>query len=79
MRATWSTVTAAAAPPAVLLRATMILPKSSGRFMRASILTTRSCCSERMAPTGRSWFSLRTALTTWSALMPSDSMACGLR
>ena len=40
----------------------MILPKSSGRSMRASICTTRSCASERIAPTGSSWFSLRTAV-----------------
>jgi hypothetical protein len=57
----------------------MMRPKSSGRCIRASTCTTRSCASERIAPTGRSWFSLRTALTTWSAVMPSDSIAAGLR
>ena len=31
----------------------MMRPKSSGRSMRASICTTRSCSSERTAPTGR--------------------------
>ena len=64
---------------APFLRATMILPNSSGRWMRASIWITRSCSRERMAPSGRSWFSLRTAATTWSAVMPKASMACGFR
>jgi len=61
------------------LRATMIWPKSSGRSMRAAICTTRSCASERTAPTGRSWFSLRTAATTWSVAIPMASMAAGFR
>ena len=61
------------------LRATMMLPKSSGRFMRALICTTRSCSSERMAPMGSSWFSLRTAASTWSTVMPRASIACGRR
>ena len=47
--------------------------------MRAVICTTRSCASERTAPTGMSWFSLRTAVTTWSAVMPSSSIATGFR
>ena len=89
MRATCASVMAvpavpvpAAAPLAAgvpIFRATMMLPKSSGRLMRASIFTTRSCVNERMAPIGKSWFSLRTALTTCSAVTPSDSMACGFR
>ena len=74
MRATCPTVMAAP-----FFRVTMMFAKSSGRFMRASIFTTRSCVSERVAPTGRSWFSRRTALATCSAVMPSDSIACGLR
>ncbi len=57
----------------------MIWPKSSGRSMRAAICTTRSCASERTAPTGRSWFSLRTAVTTWSVVIPIASMAAGFR
>ena len=61
------------------LRATMMLAKSSGRSMRPCTCTTRSCCKERMEPTGRSWFSLETASTTCCALMPSASMACGFR
>jgi hypothetical protein len=74
-RATWSRRIGAPLP----LRATMMRPKSSGRCMRASICTTRSCASERIAPTGRSWFSLRTALATWSGVTPCASSACGLR
>ena len=38
----------------LFLRATMILPKSSGRCMRASIWMTFSCSAERMAPRGKS-------------------------
>ena len=47
--------------------------------MRPCTCTTRSCWMERMEPTGKSWFSLLTASTTCCAVMPSDSMACGLR
>ena len=65
--------------PAKLLRATTISRKSSGRFRRALICTTRSCSFERIEPSGSSWFSLRTAATTWSAPMPSASIAAGLR
>ena len=32
-----------------------------------------------LLPTGKSWFSLRTALTTWSGVMPKASSACGFR
>ena len=73
-RATCSTRTGAP-----FLRATMMRPKSSGRCMRASIWMTRSCSLERMLPTGRSWFSLRTAVTTCSGVIPKDSSACGFR
>jgi hypothetical protein len=59
------------------LRATTMSRKSSGRLSRASICTTRSCSRERMAPRGSSWFSLRTAATTWSMEMPSESIAAG--
>ena len=51
--------------------------KSSGRFRRALIWTTRSWSRERIAPSGSSWFSLRTAATTWSTPMPSASSAAG--
>jgi len=51
-------------------RATMMRPKSCGRSIRASICTTRSCSRERIAPIGSSWFSLRTAATTWSGVRP---------
>ena len=64
------------APP---LRATMLRPKSSGLCSRPAIWITRSCSSERMAPKGKSWFSLRTAVTTWSGEMPKLSSACGFR
>ena len=64
---------------APFLRATMMRPKSSGRCMRASICTTRSCARERMAPSGRSWFSLRTAAATWSGVTPKASSARGSR
>ena len=63
--ASWPSVTAVP-----FLRVTMMRLKSSGRCIRASICTTRSCCGERMVPSGSSWFSLRTALATWSAVMP---------
>ncbi len=63
-RASWPSRTGA--PPRW---ATMMRSKSCGRFMRASICTTRSCSRERMAPSGRSWFSLRTAFTIWSGVM----------
>ena len=72
--ATWPSVMAV--PPR---RATMSCAKSSGRCTRASILTVRSCASDRTAPRGRSWFSVRRALATCSADTPSASMACGLR
>ena len=44
------------------LRATMMRPKSSGRCMRRVDLHHALLRGERMAPTGRSWFSLRTAV-----------------
>ena len=61
------------------LRATMMRPKSSGRSMRELICTMRSCSSERIAPTGKSWFSLRTAATTCSAVTPKASMLAGFK
>ncbi len=51
--------------------------KSSGRFSRALICTTRSCSAERIAPIGSSWFSLLTAATIWSTPMPKASSAAG--
>ena len=73
---TWATWRKYTGPLA--LRATMTAPKSSGRRRRASICTTRSCWAERTVPSGRLWFSERTALTTWSADTPRASMAWGL-
>ena len=74
MRATWSRRTAV--PPR---RATMMWPKSCGFFTRDNTCTTRSRAPLLSVPTGRSWFSLRTAATIWSAVMPSASMAAGSR
>ena len=39
---------------------------------------TRSCEKERKAPTGKSWFSLRTAANTWSAVMQYRSASGGV-
>ncbi len=61
------------------LRAATMSRKSSGRFRRALICTTRSCSAERIAPSGSSWFSLRSAATTCSTPMPSASIAEGRR
>jgi len=60
-------------------RATISVPKSSGRFTRPSICTRRSDSRERSEPAGRFWFSLRTAAITWSTPTPKASMASGLR
>jgi hypothetical protein len=39
--------------------------------------TTLSRSFERMAPSGSSWFSLRSAATIWSMPTPSASIAAG--
>ena len=57
----------------------MIDSKSFGFCSRASTCTTRSRSAVLSVPTGRSWFSLRTAVVTCSAVMPSASMAVGSR
>ena len=60
-------------------RATMMDSKSFGFLRRASTCTTRSRSALLSVPTGRSWFSLRTAVVICSAVMPSASMALGSR
>ena len=75
----WTVATCPTVTATPFLRATMMFLKSSGRLRRPLTCSTRSCSSERMLPSGKSWFSLRTALATWSGVMPRASMACGLR
>ena len=58
-------------------RATMMRPKSCGSFTLPWICTTFSSEEERIAPLGNSWFSLRSALITWSIPMPSASISPG--
>ena len=53
-------------------------PKSCGFCSRESTCTTRSLSPVLSVPTGRSWFSLRTAVVTCSVVTPKASMAEGL-
>jgi hypothetical protein len=52
-------------------RATTSWPNSAGLTMRPLICTTLSDSARLTVPAGKSWFSLRTALTTSLTLMPN--------